>query len=118
MGEVGSGAAPQGVKLRGWTHVVRNGLHDRLPRGAGDKTQLATLVFATDEHSRATVFLGPPRRWSRAPGWVLGGAAPRLPLPRLLSGIAGVLFIVLGLDALADLDAQRVADEHRAGRPG
>ena len=65
----------------------------------GDKTQLATLLFAADaRHGRLTVFLGSAAALvaSAAIG-VLGGALVRGWLnPRVLSGVAGVLFLVIG----------------------
>lgn len=65
----------------------------------GDKTQLATLTFASDErHSRLAVFLGAASALvaSAALG-VLGGTLMRGWMnPRVLETIAGVLFLVLG----------------------
>jgi len=65
----------------------------------GDKTQLATLLLASDErHSRTTVFLGAATALvtSAALG-VLGGALLRgWVQPRVLSACAGVLFLALG----------------------
>jgi len=65
----------------------------------GDKTQLATLTFASDErHSRLAVFLGAASALvaSAALG-VLGGTLLRGWLnPRMLETIAGVLFLALG----------------------
>ena len=65
----------------------------------GDTTQLATLLFASDErHSRTTVFLGASSALAASAALgVLGGALLRGWLnPRLLSGIAGVLVLALG----------------------
>jgi putative Ca2+/H+ antiporter (TMEM165/GDT1 family) len=65
----------------------------------GDKTQIATLTFASDErHSRMAVFLGAASALvaSAALG-VLGGTLLRGWMnPRVLEAIAGVLFLVLG----------------------
>jgi len=65
----------------------------------GDKTQLATLAYASDErHSRTTVFLASSAALvtSAALG-VLGGALLRGWLnPRLLSSLAGVAFVAIG----------------------
>ena len=65
----------------------------------GDKTQIATLTFASDErHSRMAVFLGAASALvaSAALG-VLGGTLMRGWMnPRVLETIAGVLFLVLG----------------------
>ena len=70
----------------------------------GDKTQIATLLLASDErHSRWTVFAGAAGALvaSAALG-VLGGALLRRWLdPRLLSAVAGVLFLSLGAWMLA-----------------
>lgn len=65
----------------------------------GDKTQLATLSFASDErHSRTAVFLGAAAALVASAGLgVLGGALLRGWLsPRVLSVAAGILFLVLG----------------------
>lgn len=65
----------------------------------GDKTQLATLTFASDErHSRTAVFLGAASALvaSAALG-VVGGSLLRGWLnPRVLETIAGILFLALG----------------------
>jgi putative Ca2+/H+ antiporter (TMEM165/GDT1 family) len=65
----------------------------------GDKTQLATLVYASDErHPRATVFLASSAALvaSAALG-VLGGSWLRGWLnPRLLMGLAGLAFLGIG----------------------
>ena len=65
----------------------------------GDKTQLATLLYASDErHSRTTVFLGASAALvvCAALG-VLGGALLRGWLnPRVLSAMAGASFMLLG----------------------
>jgi putative Ca2+/H+ antiporter (TMEM165/GDT1 family) len=65
----------------------------------GDKTQLATLLYASDErHSRTTVFLGASAALvvCAALG-TLGGALLRGWVnPRVLSGLAGAAFVALG----------------------
>ena len=65
----------------------------------GDKTQLATVLYASDaRHSRMSVFLGAASALvaSAALG-VLGGSLLRGWLnPRVLTGIAGVMFLALG----------------------
>ncbi|NOT31714.1 MAG: TMEM165/GDT1 family protein [Planctomycetes bacterium] len=65
----------------------------------GDKTQLATLLYASDErHSRTTVFLGASAALvvCAALG-VLGGVLMRGWLnPRVLSALAGASFMLLG----------------------
>ena len=65
----------------------------------GDKTQIATLLFAADErHSRVTVFAAAATALlaSSALGVVAGTFARAWLHPRLLAGIAGCLFLVLG----------------------
>lgn len=65
----------------------------------GDKTQLATVLYASDaRHSRLSVFLGAASALvaSAALG-VLGGSLLRGWLnPRVLAGVAGVMFLALG----------------------
>jgi len=65
----------------------------------GDKTQLATLLFASDaRHARATVFLGAASALvaSTALG-VLGGALLSGWVgPRALGTLAGILFLAIG----------------------
>jgi putative Ca2+/H+ antiporter (TMEM165/GDT1 family) len=66
----------------------------------GDKTQLATLLYASDErYSRGTVFLAVAAALVAAAALgVLGGALLRGWLnPRVLAGLAGASFVVLGL---------------------
>jgi len=70
----------------------------------GDKTQLATLAYASDErHSRATVFLASSAALvGCAALGVLGGALLRGWLnPRLLSVLAGLSFVGIGAWMLA-----------------
>jgi len=70
----------------------------------GDKTQLATLAYASDErHSRATVFLASSAALVACAGLgVLGGALLRGWLnPRLLSAVAGLAFVGIGAWMLA-----------------
>ena len=65
----------------------------------GDKTQLATLLFASDpRHARLTVFLGAASALVLCAALgVLGGALLRDWLnPRLLAGLAGASFLALG----------------------
>ncbi len=66
----------------------------------GDKTQLATLLFAADrEVSKLTVFLGASLALVVASGIgvVAGGAISQYVGPRTLSYIAGVGFISIGI---------------------
>jgi putative Ca2+/H+ antiporter (TMEM165/GDT1 family) len=70
----------------------------------GDKTQLATLAYASDErYSRTTVFLGASAALvACAALGVLGGALLRGWLsPRLLSFLAGAAFVAIGAWTLA-----------------
>jgi putative Ca2+/H+ antiporter (TMEM165/GDT1 family) len=65
----------------------------------GDKTQVATLLFAADErNSRLTVFAASAAALlaSSALGVVAGTLARAWLQPRLLTGVAGVLFLALG----------------------
>jgi putative Ca2+/H+ antiporter (TMEM165/GDT1 family) len=68
----------------------------------GDKTQLATLSFATEGASRWPVFLGSALALVCTSALaVLGGEAlTRVVSPMMLKRAAGVLFIVLGIFAL------------------
>ena len=66
----------------------------------GDKTQLATLLFAADrEVNRWTVFLGASAALilTSAIGVLAGGAISQVISPRHLSIIAGVGFIAIGI---------------------
>jgi putative Ca2+/H+ antiporter (TMEM165/GDT1 family) len=65
----------------------------------GDKTQLATLLFAAEKGaSRWTVFAGASVALIAAAGLgvLTGGLVERYLEPRLLSLIAGITFMVLG----------------------
>ncbi len=66
----------------------------------GDKTQLATLLFAADrEVNRWIVFLGASAALilTSAIGVLAGGAISQVISPRHLSIIAGVGFIAIGI---------------------
>jgi putative Ca2+/H+ antiporter (TMEM165/GDT1 family) len=70
----------------------------------GDKTQLATLVYASDaRYSRATVFLAASAGLVAAAGLgVIGGSLLRDRLhPRVLGIVAGCAFVALGAWTLA-----------------
>jgi putative Ca2+/H+ antiporter (TMEM165/GDT1 family) len=65
----------------------------------GDKTQLATLLFAAEKGaSRWTVFAGASVALIAAAGLgvLAGGLVERYLEPRVLSLIAGITFMVLG----------------------
>jgi len=65
----------------------------------GDKTQLATLLFAADQEvSKMTVFLGASLALilTSALGVLAGGLVSDFIQPRYLSYIAGVGFILIG----------------------
>lgn len=64
----------------------------------GDKTQLATLSFATSGSSRLSVFIGAALALvaSTAIAVIFGEALARAIPPRVLQRIAGVLFLVIG----------------------
>lgn len=68
----------------------------------GDKTQLATLSFASSGSSKLSVFLGSALALVATSALaVLGGEAlSRVVSPLLLKRLAGALFVVLGLAAL------------------
>lgn len=69
----------------------------------GDKTQLATLLFAADrEVSKWTVFLGASAALvlTSALGVLAGGLLTQLVSPRGLSIVAGLGFIIIGLWSL------------------
>ena len=66
----------------------------------GDKTQIATLLFASDRHvSRLTVFAAASCALvlSSAMGVVAGSTLSGLVNPRLLNYIAGAGFVAIGL---------------------
>ena len=64
----------------------------------GDKTQLATLAFASGGSSRWAVFLGSASALvlSSLIAVLAGEALARAVSPRLLQRSAGVLFVVIG----------------------
>ncbi|MEH6466161.1 MAG: TMEM165/GDT1 family protein [Porticoccus sp.] len=65
----------------------------------GDKTQLATLLFAADhEVSRWTVFIGASLALiaTSALGVLAGGAIAQFVSPKALSLVAGIGFITIG----------------------
>lgn len=69
----------------------------------GDKTQLATLLFAADkEVSRWVVFLGASAALvlTSAIGVLAGGLVSQVVSPRHLSILAGIGFIAIGLWSL------------------
>ena len=66
----------------------------------GDKTQLATLLFAAKSpESLITVFLGASLAlvFTSAIGVVAGGLVAQYVSPKLLSYVAGAGFIVIGI---------------------
>ena len=66
----------------------------------GDKTQLATLLFASDRAvSRWTVFAGASCALVAAAGLgvLAGGSVARIVEPRALSMLAGAAFIAIGI---------------------
>jgi len=64
----------------------------------GDKTQLATLSFATSGSSRWAVFLGSALALvcSSAIAVVAGEALVRVVNPKMLHRVAGGLFLIIG----------------------
>lgn len=64
----------------------------------GDKTQLATLSFASSGSSRSSVFIGSALALvlSSAIAVVAGEALTRVVNPTLLKQLAGVSFVVIG----------------------
>ncbi len=74
----------------------------------GDKTQVATLLFAADPRlSRLGVFVASAGALaiSSLLAVLVGGQLANVLSPRLLKGIAGAGFILIGLWALWDLRA-------------
>ena len=74
----------------------------------GDKTQVATLLFAADSHlSRLKVFVASAGALTLSSllAVLIGGQLSNALSPRLIKGIAGALFILLGLWTLWDLNA-------------
>jgi len=70
----------------------------------GDKTQLATLLFAADkEVSKLTVFLGASAALvvSSALGVLAGGIVSQYVSERVLHWVAGIGFIVIGAWTIA-----------------
>ena len=70
----------------------------------GDKTQLATLLFAADkEASKLTVFLGASLALvaTSAIGVLAGGLISQYASPRTLHYVAGAGFIIIGIWTLA-----------------
>lgn len=66
----------------------------------GDKTQLATLLFATDRHAgKLTIFAGAAAALvlSAALAVAAGGIVSQYVSERLLSWVAGVAFVVIGI---------------------
>ena len=66
----------------------------------GDKTQLATLLFAADaEASKLTIFVGASLALvaASAIGVLAGGLVANYVDPKYLSWIAGIGFILIGL---------------------
>ncbi len=65
----------------------------------GDKTQLATLSFASSGQSRLSVFLGSALALvaASAIAVMVGEALSRVVPPLLLQRIAGVAFLVIGV---------------------
>jgi Ca2+/H+ antiporter, TMEM165/GDT1 family len=64
----------------------------------GDKTQLATLTFATSGRSRLAVFLGSAAALvaTSALAVLAGEALTRFVSPTLLKRLAGAAFVVIG----------------------
>ena len=72
----------------------------------GDKTQIATLLFAADPRlSRLGVFVASAGALtlSTLVAVLVGGQLSSVISPRLLQGIAGALFILMGLWTLLSL---------------
>ncbi|MEE9142860.1 MAG: TMEM165/GDT1 family protein [Gammaproteobacteria bacterium] len=66
----------------------------------GDKTQLATLLYAADsEHSKMTVFIGAAAALvvAAALGVLAGTLMSKTITPTVLSWIAGIGFILIGV---------------------
>jgi len=74
----------------------------------GDKTQIATLLFAADTRlSRLGVFVASAGALALSSllAVLVGGQLSNALSPRLLKGIAGVGFLLIGLWTLLDLRA-------------
>jgi putative Ca2+/H+ antiporter (TMEM165/GDT1 family) len=70
----------------------------------GDKTQLATFLYATDaEHSKLVVFLGAASALvvTSAIGVALGSVVAQYVSPRVLSWLAGAGFVAIGIWTIA-----------------
>ena len=70
----------------------------------GDKTQLATLLFAADkEVNKLTVFVGASLALvlTSAIGVLVGGTIAQYVTPKYLHYMAGIAFIVIGVWTLA-----------------
>jgi putative Ca2+/H+ antiporter (TMEM165/GDT1 family) len=70
----------------------------------GDKTQLATFLFAADsEHSKTTVFLGAASALvvTSAIGVALGSVVAEWISPRVIAYLAGAGFIAIGVLTIA-----------------
>ena len=65
----------------------------------GDKTQLATFVFAAENKTRLAVFLGSAGALvlTSLLAVVFGSAVGRLIPPHYIRGGAGILFVLIGL---------------------
>ena len=74
----------------------------------GDKTQIATLLFAADPRlSRLGVFVASAAALALSSllAVLVGGQLSLLVSPRILKGIAGTGFLLIGLWTLLDLRA-------------
>ena len=72
----------------------------------GDKTQIATLLFATDQHvSKAGVFMASSGALvlSTLLAVIIGAQLPNFISPRTLKIAAGIGFIGIGIWVLVDL---------------
>ncbi len=72
----------------------------------GDKTQIATMLFASDSNtSKWTIFIGASLALiaTTALGIVAGGVLAHYINPKVLTGIAGVGFIFIGIWTLYQL---------------
>ena len=70
----------------------------------GDKTQLATFLYAADaEHSKLVVFLGAASALvvTSAIGVAMGGMVAQYVSPRVLSWLAGAGFVAIGIWTIA-----------------
>ncbi len=66
----------------------------------GDKTQLATLLYASDaKHSKLAILVGASAALilTSALGVLAGGVVSRYVSPKLLSWVAGLGFIAIGV---------------------